>query len=82
MASLTREWFSVVASNAQLKDATAESRATALRTLQHWQRDPDLAGVRDAEALAKLPETERDEWGSLWLDVVRLMSDSQTAEGQ
>ena len=37
--------------------------------LGHWQQDADLAPVRDAEALNKLPEYERDAWRRLWADV-------------
>jgi hypothetical protein len=43
------------------------------RTLQHWQADPDLAGVRDGVALARLPEAERAGWRALWEEVVRLL---------
>jgi hypothetical protein len=34
----------------------------------HWKGDPDLAGVRDTHALAKLPEAERAAWRALWSD--------------
>jgi len=37
--------------------------------LKHWQADSDLAGVRDAAALAGLPEAERADWQRLWADV-------------
>ena len=43
------------------------------QTLLHWQTDPDLAGVRDKSALAKLPEAERPEWAKLWADVAALL---------
>ncbi len=38
-------------------------------TLRHLQVDPDLSGVRDPEALAKLPEAERATWQALWAEV-------------
>ncbi len=41
-------------------------------TLQHWREDPDLSGVRDPEALAKLPEAERATWRALWAEVESL----------
>jgi serine/threonine-protein kinase len=44
------------------------------RTLEHWQADPDLAGVRDTDALAKLPEAERGAWRSLWAEVDALLA--------
>jgi serine/threonine protein kinase/Flp pilus assembly protein TadD len=36
--------------------------------LRMWQQDTDFAGVR-GEALAKLPEAERQAWQQLWADV-------------
>ena len=36
--------------------------------------DTDLAGIRDADALAKLPEAERKDWHSLWADVNALLT--------
>jgi eukaryotic-like serine/threonine-protein kinase len=48
-------------------------RAGVAPTLIHWKRDSDLAGVRDADALSKLPEAERKLWQALWTDVDRLL---------
>jgi serine/threonine-protein kinase len=48
-------------------------REFAMRALRHWQRDPDLASVRDAERLAKLPEDERKAWEALWAEVASLV---------
>ncbi len=42
------------------------------RLLTHWRTDPDLAGVRDADALAKLPDQEREPCAKLWADVESL----------
>jgi hypothetical protein len=53
-------------------------RDHAALVLRHWQRDPDLAGVRDPEGLAKLPEIERMAWRDLWTDVDALL---KRAEG-
>jgi hypothetical protein len=38
------------------------------QTLRRWQLDADFAGVR-GDALAKLPEAEREPWQQLWADV-------------
>jgi serine/threonine-protein kinase len=38
-------------------------------SLSAWQTDPALAGVRDQDALAKLPNAEREQWQRLWADV-------------
>src|SRR5262249_35729928 len=39
-----------------------------------WKYDPDLAGVRDAAALAELPEAERQAWQQLWADVQQTLT--------
>ena len=57
-----------------LDSGRPEDRLTVVRALQHWQKDPDLAGVRDREPLAKLPEAERREWQSLWATAEALVS--------
>ena len=44
------------------------------QTLRHWRADADLAGVREADALAKLPETEREAWRKLWDGVAGLLT--------
>ena len=38
-------------------------------TKQHWRRDVDLAGVRDAAALAMLPDAVRKERHAIWEQV-------------
>jgi serine/threonine protein kinase/tetratricopeptide (TPR) repeat protein len=53
----------------QLGQATPEARPALLRALEHWPRDPDLEGVRDAYSLARLPAEERAAWHQLWSDV-------------
>jgi tetratricopeptide (TPR) repeat protein len=40
-------------------------------TLRHWQQDANFAGVR-GDALAKLPEAERQAWQQLWANVEAL----------
>jgi hypothetical protein len=51
----------------------ATNPAEARKELAHWKADPDLAGVRDPDALARLPEPERDASGSSWAEVDRLL---------
>jgi serine/threonine-protein kinase len=43
------------------------------KALQHWQKDTDLAGVREPSALTRLPEAERHAWQQLWQDVQALL---------
>jgi serine/threonine-protein kinase len=57
----------------QADSTKAEERAAAQQTLRHWQQAPDLAGVRDQEALAALPAEERAKWDKLWAEVAGLL---------
>ena len=41
--------------------------------MRHWQTDGDLAGVRARDALARLPDEEREQWERLWSDVDALL---------
>jgi Flp pilus assembly protein TadD len=50
----------------------AKARASLPSQLQHWQQDPDLAGVRGPEALGRLPDADRHAWQKLWEEVEAL----------
>jgi hypothetical protein len=56
-----------------LDGKTPQAAATVRGKLEHWQRDPDLEGLRDPAGLARLPEAEREAWGQLWADVAILL---------
>ena len=43
----------------------------------HWQQDTDLAGLRDAAALAKLPADQQKACTQLWADVAALLKRAQ-----
>ena len=60
------QWKSVAAGGTQ-------AHTVARQALQHWRVDPDLAGLRDADAIAKLSSDERDECDVLWSDVDGLL---------
>ncbi len=49
-------------------------KAAVRKEMQRWQNEADLAGVRDKEAQAVLPEAERRAWEKLWADVVGLLA--------
>jgi len=55
-------------------EAGPDQGRAAAAILEHWQEDSDLAGVRDQEALEKLPETERKDWRELWAEVAALLA--------
>jgi len=61
-------------------DAKSPSVAAVQQTMRHWQTDADLAGVRDENALAKLPDDERARWRQLWTDVSALIK--RTEDGK
>ncbi len=56
-----------------LASGPPQDRDRRPRTMQHWRKDADLAAVRDADALAKLPEAERRDWLALWDEVDALI---------
>jgi tetratricopeptide (TPR) repeat protein len=57
-----------------LDKAPDKARPTVVQTMQHWLGDADFNGVRGKEALAKLPEAERQAWQQLWADVEKLIT--------
>jgi serine/threonine protein kinase/tetratricopeptide (TPR) repeat protein len=61
-----------------LDDGKADSRAKVQQTMRHWQTDSDLAGVRDPDGLAKLPDEERQAWQQLWADVASTLKRATT----
>jgi serine/threonine-protein kinase len=52
-------------------------RALVRKTLQHWQDHGDLAGIRDRDAVAKMPAEERAACQKLWAEVADLMKKTQ-----
>jgi serine/threonine-protein kinase len=57
-----------------LASGPPQARQFVAQTLQHWKADPDLAGIRDQAALAKLPAAERNACRALWSDVDALLT--------
>jgi tetratricopeptide (TPR) repeat protein len=56
-----------------LEQGSPQARAFIARTLQHWQQDTDLAGVRNRGALVELPGAELKDWQALWVEVDGLL---------
>jgi tetratricopeptide (TPR) repeat protein len=52
-------------------------RVAVQQTLGSWQQDTDLAGLRDAAALAKLPAEEQQACAQLWADVAALLKKAE-----
>ena len=57
----------------RLSSPDADKRTLAAKALAHWREDDDLAGVRGADALMKLPDAERAAWRQLWADLDALL---------
>jgi tetratricopeptide (TPR) repeat protein/serine/threonine protein kinase len=60
-----------------LKSAPATAVLQTVDRLAHWQGDPALADVREAKALAGLPEEEAKTWQKLWADVAALLKEAR-----
>jgi serine/threonine protein kinase/tetratricopeptide (TPR) repeat protein len=54
-----------------------KARTDVAQKMQHWRRDIDFNGVRGQEALAKLPEAERQAWQQLWADVAATLAQAR-----
>jgi tetratricopeptide (TPR) repeat protein len=61
----------------RLESGAPAGRAAVQLTMQRWLAGPDLAGVRGAEALARLPAEERPGWAKLWAEAEALRQQAQ-----
>jgi serine/threonine-protein kinase len=64
----------------KLEGDRPEDRQAVKEQMQHWQQDADLAGVRDAAQLAKLPADEQAACRKLWADVQALLDTAAAKE--
>jgi hypothetical protein len=60
-----------------LESSPPPARPTVGQALSHWQKDADLAGVRDKAALDKLPAEEREAFAQLWSDAAKLLKKAE-----
>jgi serine/threonine-protein kinase len=68
------DWLTAdLAARAKLIKDSPRERARAHQALRHWQTDGDLAGLRDAERLARLPPDEQKACRKLWAEVDALL---------
>lgn len=61
-----------------MEKAHDQVRPVIVKQMQHWQSDPDFAGVCGSQELTNLPEAERQPWEKLWADVADLLRQAQT----
>jgi WD40 repeat protein/serine/threonine protein kinase len=62
-----------------LESGAPQHQPTVVQILSQWQQDANLASVREAEALAKLPAGESKAFTQLWTDVAELLKKAETA---
>jgi serine/threonine-protein kinase len=76
-----RDWLrlDLAAWAKKVADGTAADRILAQKTLAPWRDDPDLAGLRNADAVEKLPPAERQECRALWQEVAALLRRAQAS---
>jgi tetratricopeptide (TPR) repeat protein len=76
-----RDWLrlDLAAWARKLDTGTTADRIQARKTLAPWRDEPDLAGLRDADSLEKLPGAERQECQALWQEFAALLRRAQTA---
>ena len=82
LRSQAREWLRLElgALSHALEAANPEGRDMISDLLNDWKVDSRIDCVRNATALAKLPEVERKEWRILWADVDALLARAKTAK--
>jgi hypothetical protein len=64
----------------RLERGEPEDRQVVRAKLEQWQRDTDLAGVRETDALKKLSAQEQEAWAKLWADVAELLKKAGNAK--
>jgi serine/threonine-protein kinase len=62
----------------QLDSDKPADRVAGQGALRHWQKDSDLAGLREKVALEKLPAEEQKAFAQLWVDVAALRKKAET----
>ena len=63
-----------------LESDPTRARPLVAKIIADWQRDTDLACIRDKNELAKLPDAERTAFEQLWSDVEGLLT--KTSRGK
>jgi eukaryotic-like serine/threonine-protein kinase len=61
----------------QLEGDKPADHTEARQALRYWQTDADLAGIRDKEALARLPAEEQKAFAQLWADVAATLQKAE-----
>jgi hypothetical protein len=68
-----------LAARSQLLKNNPKAGAQILRDAEWWQKDADLAGVRDDKELSRLQQPECADWRQLWAEVEALRRQARRA---
>ena len=81
MRAQAREWLQLdLADWAKKVDTgTAADRIQAKKAMLQWQEEPDLAKLREADALGRISADERKECNALWSEVAALLNRARVA---
>jgi hypothetical protein len=63
-----------------LESSMPETRTIIHQTLRHWKEDVDLASLRNAALVVKLPMAEQDACRRLWMEVEALLTRTADTE--
>jgi serine/threonine-protein kinase len=77
-----RDWLTadLVLRQKQLANDKAEDRQAALYALNHMRTHDHLIGIRNPDAVARLPQDEQADCRKLWAEVERLLTQAQPAD--
>jgi eukaryotic-like serine/threonine-protein kinase len=70
------EWLAadLAAWSRVMESGSPRSRQAITQKLLDWKADPDLAGLRDRDALARIPDDEQKAWLAFWSQVDALLA--------
>jgi serine/threonine protein kinase/Flp pilus assembly protein TadD len=70
----------LAASGERLKSASPRDRTLIQHRLEAWQHDQELASLRDAPAVARLPAAEREACKAIWAMVEALLTSADAGD--
>jgi hypothetical protein len=60
-----------------LEKDPGKARPMLVLKMRYWRADSELAGIRDSEGLARLPEAEQQTWRQFWGEVQQLLDQAK-----
>jgi hypothetical protein len=66
----------------QLQSGWSDEATQARTALARWQKNSDLASLRDTTALATLPAEDQQACAQVWADVAEVLKKAETSAGK